>query len=106
MPSMFESRTVENKFLPLHGTSLRKAQHDIPIAGRHYLILMPMTHAAEVTLFRALVAILVVWVVSVLPAGYLIVTAGRPLRSHFTTGKARSVATQRGVMALVLMVVQ
>nr|XP_027233614.1 uncharacterized protein LOC113825040 [Penaeus vannamei] len=67
--------SVENKFLPLHGTSLRKAQHDIPIAGRHYLILMPMTHAAEVTLFRALVAILVVWVVSVLPAGYLIVTA-------------------------------
>ncbi|XP_047495926.1 5-hydroxytryptamine receptor 6-like [Penaeus chinensis] len=42
---------------------------------RHYLILMPMTHAAEVTLFRTLVAILVVWAVSVLPAGYLIVTA-------------------------------
>lgn len=40
---------------------------------------MPMTHAAEVTLFRALVAILVVWAVSVLPAGYLIVTAGRLL---------------------------
>lgn len=79
---MFESRPVENVFLPLHGPQLLKAQYKASHSGRHYLILMPMTHAAEVTLFRALVAILVVWAVSVLPAGYLIVTAGRLLRSH------------------------
>ncbi|CAL4060835.1 unnamed protein product, partial [Meganyctiphanes norvegica] len=42
---------------------------------RHFMILLPMIHAAEVTLFRALVAVLVVWLLAVLPAGYLTLQA-------------------------------
>ncbi|XP_066983220.1 octopamine receptor-like [Macrobrachium rosenbergii] len=54
--------------------------------GRHYMILMPMVHEGEVTLFRTLMALLVVWLFSVVPSGYLLISQERGIGATVCCG--------------------
>ncbi|XP_068212361.1 octopamine receptor-like [Palaemon carinicauda] len=54
--------------------------------GRHYMILMPMVHEGEVTLFRTLMALLLIWLFSVVPSSYLLISQERGIGSKVCCG--------------------